>query len=98
MILVFVVLAGAVGQLALAGFVQHLTRLQFAMLDQTWPQAKARHANTQNLWNTYSSPQVGPIDEHLAARADAGCIVDIRGCIGCLPVLAKGLPICEQYI
>ena len=93
--MVFVVFAGAVGQLALAGFVQHLTRLWFATLDWTWAKAKVKHANTQNLWNTYSSPWVRPIDEHLVVRADAGCIVDIRGCIGCLLVLANGLPTCK---
>ena len=95
MILVFVVLAGAVGRLALAGFAQHLTKLRFATLDWTWAKAKVKHANTQNLWNTCSSPRVGPIDEHLAVRANAGCIVDIGGCIGCLPVIVRGLPICE---
>ena len=56
MILVFVVLSGAVGQLALAGFSQHLTRLQFALLDWTWAKAKVKHTKTQNLCNTCSSP------------------------------------------
>ena len=84
-----------VGQLALAGFVHYLTRLQFARLDRTWAKAKVMHANTQNLWNTSSFPWVRPIDKHLAARTDAGYIVDIGGCIGWFPILAKGLAICE---
>ena len=54
--MVCVMLAGAVGQLALAGFVQYLTGVWFATLDWTWAKAKVKHANTQNLWNTYSSP------------------------------------------
>ena len=48
MILVCVVFTNAVGQLALAGFMHYLTRLQFVILDWTWAKAKAKHVNTHN--------------------------------------------------
>ena len=83
------------GQLAFAGLALYLIRLRFAILEWTWAKAKVKQDNIQNLSYTCSSPWVGPIDEHLAARANAGCIVNVGGCIGCLPIIAKGLPICE---
>ena len=98
MILVCVVFAGAVQWLALDGLAYYLTRLRFTMLHWTWAKAKVKHGNTHNLWNTCSSLWVRPIDEHLAARAAAGCIVDVGGCIGWLPILARGLARCEKYI
>ena len=95
MILVCIVVAGAVEQLALASFAHYLTKLWFARFDQTGAKAKATHTNMQNLWNTCSFPAVRPNDEHLAARSNAGYIVDVRGYIGWLPILAKDLAICE---